>query len=254
MTCSKHWKAAKILNLVGPLLAFALFAGCIEEEKSDSADMVAAGATNLLAHGRVDTTDFGPANFSVSSFKEELLALCNPSPCVKPEDETNPVYQLKAHEIQEIDDYRAELAEQMAHENDPPPDPSDIAAAAKDRPQPVIETLKFQARFYTNGGFEDLTPYAYTRLMLIDVGEAPKAARTYRKYEIKRKLRLVLRRIVQLEKFVEINASANVTDAQWLESELIASYQMRRTLLAELRLREIWANRHDPNVLDGGLP
>jgi len=253
MICSKHWKAARIHNLIGSLFVFALL-GCIEEEKSDTADMVAVGATNLLAQGRVDTTDFGPSNFSASSFKQELLALCNPLPCVKPEDETNPVYQLKTYEIQEINDYKAELALQMAHENDPPPDSSDIAAAVQDRPQPVIETLRFQTRFYTKGGFEDLTPYAYTRLMLIDVGEAPKAAHTYRKYEIKRKLRLVLRRIVQLEKFIEINASANVTDTEWLESELIASYQMRRSLLAELRLREIRTNRHDPNILEGGLP
>lgn len=253
MTCSIPSTAVRNRSL--PLLALLLATmGCMNERQNEKPLLVAEGASKLLAGGRVNPTDRGPADFTPAVFKNEMAALCNPSPCVKPEAETNPVYKVQPAEAADIAAYKAELADQIAHENDPPPDPSDFVAASKDRPQPILDTLKFQARFY-NGSFDDLTPYAYSRLMLIDVGDAPAALSTARRYEIKRSLRAASRQIVQLEKFIEINQTAHVAEPEWLETELLAAYQMRRNLLAELRKRELWANRKAPQaIIEGGVP
>lgn len=215
--------------------------------------MPAFALAQQFAGGRVNGTDPGPPGFGAGDYAAELAALCSPSPCVSPENETDPVLQLSPPEKTDLAAYAQALTDRIADEGKPAPDPSDREAMAlwERRPEPIVDTLRFQAKIYQEG-FENLTPYAFTRLVLIDVREAPMAARTYRKYEIKRKLQLALERIVLLRAFLSLNDQEQVMDARWLEAELQGTYQMRRTLLGELRARTIWENRQNPQNVAGG--
>lgn len=255
MTCLKPSnRANNSLRLLICLAGLCGMSACSLESNDDDS-LLSTGGPALLANGRVDPAEAGPANYSAATYQSEIAALCNPAPCVKPEEETNPVYQLKEWEVDEIAAYRAEQNARITAEPPAPIDPADPSTYSSDiKAEPILDTLKFQARLYTEG-FDDLAPYAYTRLLLIDVQDAPKAALTYRRYEIKKKLKAALMRIAQLEALLEVKKTARLIDPVWLESELTAVYQIRRSMLAELRNREIWAARNDPAALvEGGTP
>jgi hypothetical protein len=203
----------------------------------------------VLANGSIIAADPGPANFTSGGFLSEVNALCKPEPCLHPLNETNPIYKMNPDD-QKIYSTALIEFEKLNKAPQPLPDNPSFAekAAAIERPQSLKDTLHSHSKFF-NGGYDDLTPYAFSRLMIKDLGDSRNALTIARRYELKEKRNSSIALIAQIEKMIEINKVEKVLDNTWLEAELIAAIQMRRTILMELRNREIWKYRSDPQKL-----
>lgn len=124
----------------------------------------------------------------------------------------------------------------------------DTINKAISREQPLIDTLKFHGKIY-NGEVPDLTPYALTRLYISDMSDASSSLAVSRRYKLKKNKISAIKLIAQIEKMIEINNKDHVLDPTWLEAEYIAAIQMRRNILFEIRNRDIWKNRNNPDYL-----
>lgn len=193
----------------------------------------------------------GPPAFTADQFYSEAEAFCDPSPCLDPLTDPHPIYKASPTEKERIEEIMTALEERKKiqpvsepplHEMQPP---AEMSFEAIVRPQPLRTTLDEVALLYNNK--DTISAYEASRLMLADMQHATKGAGRLRRYELKQWYARTIPHLARINALIAYNAEFEepLLDPTWLLAEKLLVIQIRRELLRELAIRNIWKNKGD---------